>query len=133
MSKVETRPDLTGCLLLDDALYKWSRPQKWRAVRVTKQQSSTGSGLWFKEILEDPDWVGDTGQPMTLADKYGNTLLHFAARSGNVSIIKDLIRNGHEVNAKNNSGETPLDVAERYQNTEAALELIRKGGKTGHS
>lgn len=39
----------------------------------------------------------------------GNTLLHLAARSSFVDMIKFLIARGADVEAKNNDGKTPLD------------------------
>jgi uncharacterized protein len=67
---------------------------------------------------------------MNEANKDGNTLLHFAARSGNVELIKKLIESGEDVNAENNKGETPLQIADKYAMHEAYVELTRHGAKT---
>ena len=66
-------------------------------------------------------------------DKDGNTLIHFAARSGNVEMVKKLISDGEDVNAKNNVGQTPLDIAEKFEQHEISVELMRSGAKLEHS
>lgn len=45
----------------------------------------------------------------------GNTLLHLAARSSFVDMIKFLIARGADVEAKNNDGKTPLDCVPFYK------------------
>ena len=63
-------------------------------------------------------------------DKDGNTLLHHAAKHLPANIIKQLISDGIDVNMKNKAGETALDIAERYNNQDAAIELMRHGAKS---
>lgn len=46
-----------------------------------------------------------------MANKYGNSALHFAALSGHDKIVNLLIRNGANVNAANKFGETVLHYA----------------------
>jgi ankyrin repeat protein len=54
-----------------------------------------------------------------------NTLLHFASRIGNILLIRKLLQQGEDINAKNRAGQTALDIAEQYQQSEAVLELSR--------
>jgi ankyrin repeat protein len=57
--------------------------------------------------------------------------LHYAAANGHKEIAELLITKGADVNAKDEDGGTPLDVAISFRQTETA-DLIRKhGGKTG--
>jgi ankyrin repeat protein len=59
------------------------------------------------------------------------TSLHYAAANGHKEIAELLITKGADVNAKDEDGGTPLDVAISFRQTETA-DLIRKhGGKTG--
>ena len=51
----------------------------------------------------------------------------YAAIKGHKEIVKLLIAKGADVNAKNGSGETPLD----YADTKTADVLRKHGGKTG--
>ncbi len=55
------------------------------------------------------------------------TLLHVAAKSGNVRLVQLLLGHGFEINARNVRGETPLHVALLTGKTEAAMLLIRQG------
>jgi ankyrin repeat protein len=67
--------------------------------------------------------------PMTHGKEDGNTLLHFASRVGNMLLIRELLRQGEDINARNKMGQTALDIAEQYQKSEAALELSRHGAQ----
>lgn len=51
------------------------------------------------------------GGGLLSADKAGNTALHVAARLGYDEVASDLIKQGHDVNAKNNYGESVLYTA----------------------
>ena len=59
------------------------------------------------------------------------TPLHYAAANGHKEIAELLIEKGADLNAKDEDGGTPLDVAISFNRTEIA-DLIRViGGKTG--
>jgi ankyrin repeat protein len=58
------------------------------------------------------------------------TPLHTAALWGHKEIAELLIAAGAEVNAKTKRGETPLDLAIRYDETDTADLLRKHGGKT---
>ena len=62
------------------------------------------------------------------------TSLHLAVERCSKEIAENIITNGANVNAKNNNGRTPLDIATNPENlfkTEEFIELLRKhGGKT---
>jgi ankyrin repeat protein len=59
----------------------------------------------------------------------GNTLLHFASRAGNILLIRKLLQQGEDINAKNAAGQTALDIAEQYQQSEVVVELSRHGAQ----
>ena len=54
-----------------------------------------------------------------------------AALEGNIEAVKQHLAAGADVNAKNNYGNTPLDVAIKRKRTETADLLRKHGGKTG--
>ncbi|BDA43357.1 probable Ankyrin-3 at C-terminar half [Coccomyxa sp. Obi] len=56
------------------------------------------------------------------ANRYGLTATHIAARSGNVPLLCALLEvgGGSIANAQDGSGETPIDVAHKYGNVQAA-------------
>jgi len=55
------------------------------------------------------------------------TPLHFASRNGQKAIVEVLVAAGADVYAKNNSGRTPMQLAEKAGHTEI-VELLRKYG-----
>jgi len=59
----------------------------------------------------------------------GDTLLHCAARSGYLEIVKDLINLGIGVNVINRLGETPLLEASRAGHYEVSMCLTEAGAK----
>ena len=59
----------------------------------------------------------------------GSTLLHFASRVGNMLLIRRLLQQGEDINAKNRAGQTALDIAEQYQKSEVVMELSRHGAQ----
>ncbi|HVK53843.1 MAG TPA: ankyrin repeat domain-containing protein [Burkholderiales bacterium] len=68
---------------------------------------------------------------MTQANTEGNTPLHNAAHEGNLSSLKQLLDKGDDMNARNNAGKTPLDIADEEGHSEIALELTQRGAKFG--
>jgi ankyrin repeat protein len=72
-------------------------------------------------------------------DGIGWTALHWVVRNGyrvdfkneNIDVIRYLIENGADVNAKNDDGETPLDDAYIYGTDEIRQILRDAGGKSG--
>ena len=60
------------------------------------------------------------------------TALHEAAFGGRKETVELLISNGADVNAKGESGRTPLDLATQSKRNLETADLLRKhGGKTG--
>jgi len=57
--------------------------------------------------------------------------IHVAAQYGKIEAVNQHIAAGTDVNAKNDDGETPLDVAFLYNETETADPLRKHGGKHG--
>ncbi len=60
-------------------------------------------------------------------DKFGNALLHEAAKYGKGRIILFLIKNGAFVNIRNRKGMTPLHMAAKYGKLSALKTLIKNG------
>jgi ankyrin repeat protein len=58
------------------------------------------------------------------------TALHLAATRGHVKSIEALLAGGADINAVTLAGETPLDVARRNKQANAAELLSRRGGKS---
>lgn len=62
-------------------------------------------------------------------DNYGNTPLHYAARSGWTEIINELLLSGSDINSLNENAENPLHVAVKDGQRKAIKLLIEKGAK----
>jgi len=56
-------------------------------------------------------------------DSSGNTVLHYAAKQGDASLVSLLISMGANKAVKNIASESPVDIALRWRNQEAALLL----------
>jgi ankyrin repeat protein len=54
----------------------------------------------------------------------GDSLVHLAAKHGDLSIAHFLIREGAEVDSKSNDGESPLNIAQKEGNVQMANILI---------
>jgi ankyrin repeat protein len=63
--------------------------------------------------------------------KYGT--IYTAAGGGDIEAVKEFLAAGADVNAKDDGGNTPLDLANpfRLKSTETAALLRKHGGKTG--
>ena len=56
-----------------------------------------------------------------------NSLLHIACQNGSKRGVKCLLRNGADINAQNNAGNTPLHYCFRYDFRELGEYLLEKG------
>ena len=64
-----------------------------------------------------------SGRAISLRDSSGNTILHYAARNGDLSVISQLISLGAERNVRNIANESPGDIAQRWNHMDAAILL----------
>lgn len=68
------------------------------------------------------------------ADKRGNTLLHYCAKAGRLlflnKVLSVMLQHRMSINLRNNSGQTPLDVATLEKNSECAERLRVAGGRS---
>lgn len=83
------------------------------SVCVTKNNFEKASEL-YQEIQLNPDWEKlheITPEKIELKDSFGASLLHIAAKNGEVGLAKKLIDAGADVNAETTMGHTPLHRA----------------------
>ena len=64
--------------------------------------------------------------PNTAID--GSVSLHAAAAAGHVPTVRELLNCGHELNARNSRGQTPLSMAAKHGHLEVAKELLSQPG-----
>ena len=81
-----------------------------------------------RKLLSEEDEVLLKGNIFGGGIQEGYTALHYAARNGKTEILKLLLSNGADVNAKNRDGNiTPLFLANLEGHTEI-IELLKKNG-----
>jgi Ankyrin repeats (3 copies) len=69
------------------------------------------------------------GADINVSDpRHGSTPLHRASGWGRFNIVKILIENGANINARNNEGQTPLYRAERYGKNEDVEDYLKSKG-----
>lgn len=67
------------------------------------------------------------GMHPDIRNNQGNTALYYAADSGDVKVIKSLLRLMADVNVQNEDGNTPLHIAAMNGNMDAVVLLVRFG------
>jgi Ankyrin repeats (3 copies) len=95
-------------------------------------------GRWKLTRLMHAAWVGNVnrvkwllrrGASVDKADKWGNTALVWASRSGgHVEAVRELLVGGADVNKGDNYGWTSLMLASRSGDFEVVRELLAHGG-----
>ncbi len=63
------------------------------------------------------------------SDAFGWTFLHYAVSRNNIEAINFIVKNGGDIELKNEDGETPLFTATVLENLDAMKALIKLGAK----
>lgn len=82
-----------------------------------------------KECVEIVCCLLEHGADIASCDNEGNGTLHYAANSGNFSIVRALIRAGAQLNMRNNTGVTPVFLAATANKTDSFFLLLSYGAK----
>lgn len=81
--------------------------------------------IFVKALLGDDEAIGNESYDMVMArDKGGNTPLHLAAWNGNTAVVERLLKMGADIDAKNKSGQTPVELALKYYKYDTAEVLV---------
>jgi hypothetical protein len=70
-----------------------------------------------------PPFAKNSGANANARNRDMRTPLHWAASNGNASVVRALVAAGADMEAKNADGETPLEVANYWNNPETAPAL----------
>ena len=79
------------------------------------------------EITKVRDLLDKEGADINFQNERGMTALDFAARSGDLELVKDLIHRGAAVSLKTNKGKTAMDIAKEHKHYDVAKELRDNG------
>ncbi len=118
VSPAKKAPTRTTVTLVDD-LTMPERKEFYNAVNAIKD-GQTGT---VREILARYPNLAH------VEDKYGNTLLSFAARLGNISLVDLFLKAGADVNRPDNKMSTPLHYAITRRHKEVVRLLQNNGGR----
>lgn len=88
-----------------------------RIVFIEFQEPSTG-GLLLSELVK-------AGADINSRDQWGDTLLHVAANNDNAALATAVLALGANPDEINNSGDTPVVIAERL-NSHSVIQLLGK-------
>jgi TonB family protein len=95
---------------------------------------SDGQDDFFRSVISGQSEKMDGGEATESLHKsrdvFGNTALHYAAAFGRTKILGELIAQGADINATNESGMTPLMVATCTAHLDAVSLLLQNGAKT---
>lgn len=105
-------------------------------LHSSTKKTSVTPGMSGKALLmavqnghsEAANLLIQNGEGLTYRDESNATVLHWAARMGQVSICQLLLEKGVYLGAKDQDDQTPLDWAMRGNN-EQTINLLLKGGK----
>lgn len=105
-----------------------SKPPPWSQLRIDRVMALARAYNWASvcEAIEE-------GFPLEEQDglEHGDTLLHLAARAGQVPTIASALARGADPNVVNNWGLTPTCVAAAWGTPEALAALVAGGGDAG--
>jgi len=99
--------------------------QRWKGFSLLHHEAKDGRNDAVRFMLEagaNPNLRDHRGEP-------GSTPLHGAARHDRLNAAKILIEHGADVNAKTDSGRTPLDEVEKSKKKKVRELLIESGGE----
>ncbi len=79
--------------------------------------------VWYLARGEDMGYFCDKGASPNEKTLHNISLLHLAAGGGDMKNVRELLHYGADIHAKDDSGLTPLDYAQKYQETAIATLL----------
>jgi len=126
---LETMPP--ECFAEDNSRPPFDADAAKAANRVLEKVIAGDLEGFKKAVRQDPEAVHFTWYSFTKlgSDNWGMTALHFAAENGDLAMVRFLLENGAEVNARGPCGNTPL----HYAATREVAEALIAGGADVHA
>lgn len=91
----------------------------------TPLMRSAGVFVFSEQYEESFECLLKHGAKVSSADNNGDTALHFAVRSANDVVIRQLLRTSADIEARNNIGWTPLLVATKTEFLISGLRVVK--------
>ncbi|KAG4029216.1 hypothetical protein MFRU_017g01520 [Monilinia fructicola] len=121
-----------------DVLIDPPRRPRSEHSRHKEKPKSTDVNVWSQHItpliaavqthhVKTTDLLLDAGADTSLAPKGGETVLHIAARMGDLEMVKLLVEAGADLEAEDGWGNTPLLSAARWGHPHTIKYLLAKG------
>ena len=98
-----------------------------RLFKLKEPLDVTLMNLLIKGDIEGIEALVKRGADVNHCGFQGQSPLHIAARSRDISLIRILLSNGARINARDDSGETPLFNAASFGHPEIVKLLLEKG------
>lgn len=76
-----------------------------------------------------PDFIGHKVNSVSYKNGYGDSPLHIVANWGDIEAIEILVSAGADINAKGETGFTPLHCAAEQNRPAAILKLLQLGAR----
>lgn len=115
-------------------------PRLLLALTLAAGSAGVSAGVYDDLIAavnrDDTETVLDfinRGMDVNTVDLTGNTLLHVAARNGNLKLLEGLLKNKANPNARNHVGDSPLMLAAFNGKLEGVDALLKGGAKLNHA
>jgi ankyrin repeat protein len=97
-----------------------------RGFNVNKMSADRWTPLLATRSDATKDKLMSAGADVKVADRYGNTPLHYVCQTGNVELAARMIKNGAEVNTRNKQGYTALMFVQSYGANSAWREAMER-------
>ncbi len=95
------------------------------SIEVVKELIARGADLHAR--YNPAEKIPDPVEPITVARR-GQSILHIAALNGNVAMVEFLYAQGARLDVKNESGETPFDLADQQERYRQAIQIQNADG-----
>ncbi|MBA2369880.1 MAG: ankyrin repeat domain-containing protein [Candidatus Protochlamydia sp.] len=101
---------------------------KHLTLNEINQQNMDGKApLHYARSLEIASYLLNNGANPNITDKWGKTLLHYAAKNNLYDIVHLLVTNGALIDQRDNNKDTPLLIAADAKHFDIVVYLLRSG------
>ncbi len=118
------------------ALLLWSMPLYTMELRQHEEKQSKKQEGLSKTLIEAIELENEevalqlieSGAPIDPRDRFGNTVLDYAAMNGLLRVCKLLVEKKADINTANDRGRTPLSQAAQHEPDPAVCEFLLQSG-----